>query len=283
LRFTSFLIPLVIAALVGTSAPLHAIGLYDDLPTFFSTGDSVRTLAFRETECNLGPLRASLLTGAVALRPAPRYDVLLDFLFPVVGTAYGIGDMLVRASARIWGDTLNTSGLFLRGTLRVPTGSKALRPFSNAALQGDAGLEARFIRHGVAFQAAALYTLAGESVSGNGFSDDDHTTLAASAGINLPAAGTVRAAALLMNFRGDGTRNVYLLSFERGLSQQLAIAVAGEVEAGPADARVFDSTVSICFTYRLPPRRPMSRPGSGQPSPGPDSDVPSPHPDSGRP
>ncbi|HEY5132665.1 MAG TPA: hypothetical protein VII85_03165 [Candidatus Krumholzibacteriaceae bacterium] len=287
MRFTSFLISLVIAALAGPVAPLGATGLYDDLPSFFSTADSVRTLAFRQTECNLGRERASLLTGALALRPAPRYDVLLDFLFPTVskssGTIYGVGDMLLRATARIWGDTLNTSGFFLRGNLRVPSGSKTLRPFSNAALQGEAGLEARFMRHGVAFQAAAVYTLSGESLHSTDFSDDRHATLAASAGVNLPAAGTVRAAAFLMSFHGGGTRNVYFLSLDRGLSPQLAVGIAGEFEAGGAEARVFDSTVSISFTYRLPPHRPSPKPDSGEPPPKPDSGGPIPKPDSGRP
>jgi len=287
LRFTSFLISIVIAALAGTAAPLGAIGLYDDLPSFFSPGDSVRTLAFRQSECDLGSVHASLLTGALALRPARRYDVLLDFLFPTVGrssgTVYGAGDMLLRATARLWGDTLNTSGLFLRGNLRVPSGSKALRPFSNAALQGEAGLEARFMRHGVAFQAAAVYTLSGESVRGADFADDRHATLAASAGINLPAAGSIKAAAFLMSYHGGGTRNVYVLSFDRSLSPQLAVGIAGELEAGGAAARVFDSTVSVSFTYRLPPHRPSPKPDSAEPSPKPDSGGPIPKPDSGRP
>ena len=274
MRFTSFLISVVIAALAGPAAPLGAIGLYDDLPSFFSTGDSVRTLAFRQTECKLARERASLLTGALALRPAPRYDVLLDWMFPTMdkssGTVYGVGDMLLRTTARIWGDTLNTSGLFFRGNLRVPSGSKGLRPFSNAALQADAGLELRFMRHGVSFQAAALYTLSGESLRAADFSDDRHATLAASGGIDLPAVGTVKAAAFLMSFHGGGTRNVYFLSLDRGLSPQLAVGIAGEVEAGGAEARVFDSTVSISFTYRLPPHRPSPKPDSGEPSPKPD-------------
>jgi hypothetical protein len=274
---------IVIAALAGSAAPLGAIGLYDDLPSFFSTGDTVRTLSFRQTECNLAGERASLLTGALALRPAPRYDVLLDCMFPAVRDDYGMGDMLVRATARLWGDTLNTSGLFFRGNLRVPSGSKALRPFSNAALQGEGGLEVRFMRHGVAFQAAAVYTLSGESVHGTDFSDDRHATLAASAGIDLPAAGMVKAAAFLMNYHGGGTRNVYLLSLDRGLSPQLAIGIAGEIEAGAAADRVFDSTVSILFTYRLPPHRPSPKPESGVPSPKPESREPSPKPRSSRP
>jgi len=112
---------------------------------------------------------------------------------------------------------------------------------------------------------------------------NDPAIAAANAGVNLPAAGTVRAAAFLMSFHGGGTRNVYFLSLDRGLSPQLAVGIAGEFEAGGAEARVFDSTVSISFTYRLPPHRPSPKPDSGEPPPKPDSGGPIPKPDSGRP
>ena len=248
--------------------PAGATGLYDDLPSFFWRCDSVRTLAVRQTECDLGASRASLLAAALTVRPGKRFEVLLDFQFPAVWKSdqpvYGVGDMLVRSTARIIGDTLGASGLFFRADLRVPTGSKALRPFSNATLQMDAGLETRFTGHGMMFRCAALYGAGGEARQDADFEDDRHLTLAASAGLSFPDIVSLRLASFLLWFDGGDIRNMYLVSIEREVSPQLLVELAGAFEAA-GEARVFDSSLSVSFTYRFPPPAPAPKADSNQP------------------
>jgi hypothetical protein len=269
LRLASFLISIIISSAAFSAGPLGATGLYDDLPSFFSKRDTVRTLAFRQTECDLGGYRASLLTGAIALRAAARYEVRLDVQFPAVpspnGTTYGIGDMLLHTTARLAGDSLDASGLFVRGDIRIPSGSTGLRPFSNASLQGDAGVEVRFTWRSLAVRGAALYSLGGEARHDADFDDDRHATVAVSAGVMLPGIVRLDVASFLVHFENGDTRNMYLLSIDRDLSPQFLLELGAAFEAASAEARVFDSSISISFTYRFPPR---------QPPPKADSDLP---------
>lgn len=279
MRFTSFLICFVVAATALAAGRAGATGLYDDLPSFFSAGDSVRTLAFRQSECDLGAYSASLLTGALAMRPAQRFEVRLDIQFPVVqkpnGTSYGMGDMMLRTTARIVGDTLDSSGLFFRGDLRIPSGSEVFRPFSNASLEGDAGFEVRFTKSGIAVRGAALYTVGGESLHEKGFSNDRRVTIGASAGVCVPRIASLKAASFFMRYDNGDERNMYLLSIDRDISPRIMLELAGALEAADEGARIFDSSVSFTLTYRLPPHR--SQPKADTPqtmadSPPPDSD-----------
>ncbi|MDD4858495.1 MAG: hypothetical protein PHD74_10400 [Candidatus Krumholzibacteria bacterium] len=283
MRLTSFLISIVAVAAVLTARSAGATGLYDDLPSFFSAGDSARTLLFRQSECDLGPYNASLLTGAFAVRPARRYEVRLDFQFPALqkptGTAYGMGDMMLRATARIAGDTLDASGLFLRGDLRIPSGSKGLRPFSNASLEGDAGLEVRFTKSGMAIRGAVLRTIGGQSLHEEYFSNDARVTVGASAGMRVPKIVSLKAAAFFVRYDNGDERSMYLLSIGHDVSQQLMLELAGALEAGDGGARVFDSSVSFTLTYRLPYSRPEQKSESSESA----ADAPAPATDSSQP
>jgi len=176
-----------------------------------------------------------------------------------------MGDMLLRAAARISGDSLNASGLFLRADLRIPSGSKGLRPFSDGAFEGEAGLEARFMERGFALRGAALYTLAAEKQDGEDFTNDTHLTVAASIAIPVPGVVTVATSVFFVRFDNGDARDLCLLSLQRMLSEQLVLEIAGAFEAGDEGARAFDSSVSLSFTYRFPPARPAPRPESNQP------------------
>jgi len=269
LRLASFLISVLIGSAALLAGPLCATGLYHDLPSFFPRPDTVRTLVIRQTECDRGVWRASLLTGGLTVRPVPRFEVRLDLQFPAVrrdnAMEYGMGDMLLRAAARISGDSLNASGLFLRADLRIPSGSKGLRPFSDGAFEGEAGLEARFMERGFALRGAALYTLAAEKQDGEDFTNDTHLTVAASIAIPVPGVVTVATSVFFVRFDNGDARDLCLLSLQRMLSEQLVLEIAGAFEAGDEGARAFDSSVSLSFTYRFPPARPAPRPESNQP------------------
>jgi hypothetical protein len=269
LRLASFLIPVTIGSTALLAGPLCATGLYPDPVSFFSRPDSARVLAISQTECDLGAWRASLLTGALTIRPAPRFEVRLDLQLPAVRRrgeiVYGVGDMLLRAIARIAGDSLNTSGLFLRADVRIPSGSQGLRPFSDGAFEGEAGLEARLVEREFAVRGAALYTLAGDRRDAEDFTNDSHLTLAASISVPVPGIASAGASAFFMRFDNGDTRSIFLVSLRRPLSEQLALELAGAIEAGDESARAFDSCVSVSFAYRLPVPQPAPRADSSQP------------------
>jgi len=269
LRLASFLVSIIVYSAAFLTRPLCATGLYYDLPSFFSRPDSVRTLVIRQTECDLGAWGASLLTGALTMRPAPRFEVRLDLQFPAVRRdseiEYGLGDMLLRTAVRISGDSLNASGLFLRADLRLPSGSKGLRPFSDGAFEGEAGLEACFMERGFALRGAAFYTLAGDRENGEDFMNDTHLTVAASIAVPVPGVVSVGTSIFFVRFDNGSMRDICLLSLERALSEQLVLELAGAFEAGDEGARAFDSCISVSFAYRFPPRRPAPRPDSDQP------------------
>jgi hypothetical protein len=270
LKLASFLIYIIlIGSIVLVAGSSGATGVYDDFPSFFSSPDTVRVILLRESECDLGGRRASLLTGGFTARPAPRFEVRLELAFPALRSGgeviYGVGDMRIRGAARLSGDSLNASGLYLRADLTIPTGSERFRPFSNGSFEADAGVEARVMRGGFALRGAALHTIAGEKTEEADFGNDTRLTLAASVGVPLPRIAAAEATAFFVRFDGGGTRTIFLLSLDRELSRQLVLEVAGAFETGPESSRVFDSSASVSFRYRFPPRFLTPRPDSIQP------------------
>lgn len=270
MRVASFLISIAVAAAALPAGPLGATGLYADLQSFFSAGDSTRALVvIRQSECDLGTRRASILTGDLVVHPRARYEVRIGLQFPAVrdnaGIRYGVGDLMLRASARIVGDSTSASGLFARADARIPTGSEALRPFSDGSFEGEGGLEARFTARGFFVRAVGLHTLAVEDRHTADFANGGHLTLAASIGAGLPAFGSIAVSAFFVRFDSGEERNMCALSLGRELSPQLLFELAGAVEIGSAGSRVFDSCVSVSFAYRFPPRSPAPQTDSTEP------------------
>ena len=270
MRLASFLISVAVAVAAYPAGPLGATGLYTDLHSFFSPSDSTRALVvIRQSECDLGTRRASLLTGDLLIRPRPRFEIRIGLQFPAVrdhaGIRYGVGDLMLHASARIAGDSARASGLFARADARIPTGSDALRPFSDASFEGEGGLEARFTARAFAVRAVGLYTLAVANRETADFANDGHFTLAASIGAGLPSLGSIGISAFFVRFDNGEERNMYALSLGRELSPQLLFELSGAVETGSAGSRVFDSCVSASLAYRFPPRPPAPRPDSIKP------------------
>ncbi|MCX5752435.1 MAG: hypothetical protein NTW97_02180 [Candidatus Krumholzibacteria bacterium] len=270
MRLASFLISVAVAAAAYPAGPLGATGLYTDPTSFFPASDSTRALVvIRQSECDLGTRRASMLTADLLIHPRPRFEIRIGLQFPAVrdnaGIRYGVGDLMLHASARIVGDSTRASGLFARADARIPTGSMALRPFSDGSFEGEGGLEARFAARGLAVRAAGLYTLAVENRQTADFANDGHLTLAGSIGADLPAFGSIGVSAFFVRFDGGEERNMYALSLGRELSPQLLFELSGAAEIGSAGSRVFDSCVSASFAYRFPPRPPAPSADSTKP------------------
>ena len=270
MRLASFLISVAVAAAAYPAGPLGATGLYTDIPSFFSPGDSTRALVvIRQNECDLGTRRASLLTGDLLIRPRPRFEIRIGLQFPAIrdhaGIRYGMGDLMLHATARVIGDSTSASGLFARADARIPTGSDALRPFSDASFEGEGGLEARFTARGFFVRAVGIYALAVANRQTADFANDGHFTLAVSIGEDLPAVGSIGVSAFLIRFDNGEERHMCALSLGRELSPQLLFELSGAVETGSAGSRVFDSCISASFAYRFPPRPPAPRPDSTEP------------------
>ena len=270
MRLASFLISVAVAAAAYPAGPLGATGLYTDLHSFFSPGDSSRALVvIRQSECDLGTRQASLLIGDLLIRPRPRFEIQIGLQFPAVrdheGIRYGVGDLMLRASARIAGDSIGASGLFARADARIPTGSDALRPFSDASFEGEGGLEACFAARVFTVRAVGLYTLAVEKRQTADFSNDGHLTLSASISAGRSAVGSIGISVFFVRFDNGEERNMYALSLARELSPQLLFELAGALEAGNAASRVFDTSLSASLAYRFPPRPFVARPDSTKP------------------
>jgi hypothetical protein len=269
-RLASFLISVAVAVAAYPAGPLGATGLYTDLHSFFSAGDSTRALVvIRQSECDLGTRQASLLTGDLWIRPRPRFEIRIGLQFPAIldhaGIRYGVGDLMLHLSARIAGDSARVSGLFARADARIPTGSEALRPFSDASFEAEGGLEACFMARAFTARAVGLYTLAAANRQTADFANDGHFTLAVLIGAGLSTFGSIGISAYFVRFDSGEERNMCALSLGRELSPQLLFELSGAVEVGSAGSRVFDSCVSACLAYRFPPRPPGPRPDTTKP------------------
>jgi hypothetical protein len=269
-RLASFLISVAVAVAAYPAGPLGATGLYTDPHSFFFPIDSTRAIVvIRQSEFDLGPRRASLLSGDLLIRPRPRFEVRIGLRFPALrdhtGIRYGVGDLMLLTTARIAGDSTGASGLFARADAWIPTGSDALRPFSDASFESDGGLEARFTARSFSARAVGLYSLAVGNRRTADFSNEEHITLAASIGAKMPFAASVETSAFYMRFDDGEEREMYAVSLARELSPLLLFELSGAVEAGSAGSRVFDSSVSVSFAYRFPPRQTAPRPDSTNP------------------
>ena len=128
--------------------PVHATGLYLDLPAYFSTVDTAGIeLAVRHTDLQRVEGHASVFSAELALRPRQRIHARLVVHYPAVERGMNItnavGDGIIHGTYRLTGDTLDVNGMFLRGYARLPLGPKRMPPFSYGSLDLGMGFEFR--------------------------------------------------------------------------------------------------------------------------------------------
>ncbi len=232
-------------------------GLYADYTSYFSPADTVhKALVFRQSDIQRDAGRAAILSAELALRPRRRVLLRMRVPFPTMkldrGYEYGVGDGTIRAEVRVRGDSLNASGLFLVGDVRLPMGAKSFKPISYGSLDGGAGLELRSNTLFFRFRFASTYTLAGDRIRSGLFVHDNFLTIAFSLETELSRGASIAFEGFGLFFRGGEKREVYALSLKKTLSENIEADLSGALEAGTDEERVYNSQISLAVRYLFP-------------------------------
>jgi hypothetical protein len=247
---------LLFIATVFFSCSTGAAGLYLALPSYFSPIDTSKiVIGVSQTELERNAGRASLLYGELGVRVSERSRVRAGVLYPAVQSesaiTHNVGDGLINWTTRIAGDTLNLYGLFFRADARLPIGPGTNHPFSFGSFDGGAGLEYRHRTALLDLRCSAAFTLVGKRRKIGGILHRNYTMLALSLDFPLPGKTSVYVSAFGVMFNGGGTREIYLIDVRYGLSNELEFLLAGGLEAGSDDERLFNSIISAVFVYRF--------------------------------
>ena len=261
--------------------PVHATGLYLDLPAYFSTVDTAGIeLAVRHTDLQRVEGHASVFSAELALRPRQRIHARLVVHYPAVERGMNItnavGDGIIHGTYRLTGDTLDVNGMFLRGYARLPLGPKRMPPFSYGSLDLGMGFEFRINTEMFRVRCAETYTLVGErrkavmtaagdslfppiSVSGSSpdasvFRHRNFFLLAVGFDVDVGESTTFSFAGYSFRYRGGDAREAYLVTIRHRLSRELELCIDGGLDAGDEHERVFDSLLSVSLAYRFLPR-----------------------------
>jgi len=260
----------VLLCLLRSSAATGT-GLYLDLPAWFQPADTAGTeLTAGQTWLESDRADAMVLGLGVSFNPGQRTSVKLGIIYPAIhlkgGFKHGFGDGSVSAATRIKGDSLNTSGLFLRWDVRIPSGSGALEPFSFRSAGGiypdvGAGFEFRKETSYLKFRSSATWTRVGQKNEGDGLVNVDYLLVGALVGIKAGGSTELQGSAFAVDFDGSGHRECFLLGLTRKLSGGLDLTMTGGIESGGRRDRIFDSSISVFFKCRFPAAAPAGEGG----------------------
>ncbi len=261
--------------------PVHATGLYLDLPAYFSTVDTAGIeLSVRHTDLQRAEGRASVFSGEFALWPRQRFHTRFVLHYTALERGAeitnAVGDGIIHGTYRLTGDTLDVNGMYLRGYARLPLGPKRMSPFSYGSLDVGVGFEFRLDTEMFRVRCSQSYTLVGErrkpviaaandslsyplsiSVSSPDAAVFNHRNfflLAVGFDIDMREGTTFSFASYSFRFRGGDAREVYLVTIRHRLSRELELCLNGGLDAGEERERVFDSLLSISLAYRFLPR-----------------------------
>lgn len=234
--------------------PLRATGIYIDFTAYFSAIDTAGTsLRFEQTELQRDDGRAAILSVELALRTRERVLVRLRLPYQTIQREtdflYDIGDGTIRSEVRVFGDTLNVSGLYLLGDVRLPSGAKDFRPISYGSLDGGGGFELRGETSFFRLRVASTFTLVGDRIKTGPFIHDNYTTVAFSLETALGGHSSLSFGGFGLLFRGGEKREAYVVSIRQDLWRGIEAVVSGALEAGSDEERVFNSQVAIAISY----------------------------------
>lgn len=235
-----------------------AIGVYLDLPSFFTVSDSLRTqITIAQSFLQPDEGTVSTLEGELAFRVGFRTFLRLGISYAAMhrdaAIIHDIGDGSIYMTVRVTGDTLDTSGLFIRLDGRIPFGSEEFSPFSFKSLDGGAGLEYRLGHTFLGLRLAATYNLVGKRrKSDSAFINRNFLLLAARIDFELARSSRFYFSAYTAQYREGGSRDAYIVTLDQKLSKNLGLQLNGGLEAGKEENRVFNSLFSIALVYLFP-------------------------------
>ncbi|MFO7915111.1 MAG: hypothetical protein R6U43_05410 [Candidatus Krumholzibacteriales bacterium] len=227
---------------------------YVDFPSFFNSIDSssvITEFGFSIFDEDAGYLYSSSASGRINDRLTGSFDACYFSINRDDRIQFGFGDFTINLTFQASGDSLGTSGIFLRTDIRLPSGAKALQPFASRSFDGGAGMELRDRFSLFTVRLAGTYTFAEERNAEGIYPHSNYSILAASAGMDIGPA-RLMASGYWVDYRKSGDRRVLLSSLSGRLSENFSIILTGGVEAGDDYERLFDSIFSLRLAYRFP-------------------------------
>ncbi len=256
---TGFLSICVSAAVFIISAPepVRATGPFLNLPTYYGRVDTVRVIldvgqSFVEGEFE----NSTALSFETGFRSGERTRVRMQILYPIIrrdgNYVHGFGDLMLSAEMRIVGDTLRINGLFLRGDMRIPTGSASRWPYAGESLDGGGGLEFRRLSEAFDFRCSATYTLSGRKAEEEFFRSENYGLAGVLLGVRPFSTFKIEFSAFSQFFRNGDYREVYLIGAGTRLKGGLDVRVSAGIDNGETYERVWNSMFQIGITWRFP-------------------------------
>ncbi len=234
-----------------------ATGPFLNLPTYYGRVDTARAVidvgqSFVEGEYE----NSTALSFETAFQSGERTRVRMQILYPIIRRdgyyVHGFGDLMLNAEIRIVGDTLRINGLFLRGEMRIPTGSKSRWPYAGESLNGGGGLEYRRLSETFDFRCSATYILCGLKVEEEYYRSENYGLAGILVGVKPFSAISLDFSAFAQFFRNGDYREVYLIGAGTRLKGGLDVRVAAGVDNGEPYERVWNSMIQIGITWRFP-------------------------------
>jgi hypothetical protein len=234
-----------------------ATGLFLNLPTYYGRVDSTRVIIDAgQSFVNGEHENSTVFSFESGFRSGDRTRVRMQILYPVLqqdgGYDHGFADLLLSAELMITGDSLRISGLFLRGDMRIPTGSASLRPYAGESLDGGGGLEYRRMSEVFDFRCSATYILAEREVEEESYRADDYALAGVLLGLKPSPSLTVDFSAFAQFFKNGDFREVYQLGAGTRLKGGLDVRISGGIDTGGTIERVWNSMIQVGITWRFP-------------------------------
>lgn len=243
------------------ASDVSAVGVYLDLPSFFTISDSLRTqVTVSQSFLQPDEGTVSVLEGELGFKARHRSFLRMGISYAAMhrttSIIHGIGDAFIYMTFRVKGDTLDTSGLFIRFDARLPFGSEEFRPFSFKSLDGGVGLEWRHSFQLIGLRLAATYNLVGERrKSDSEFINKNFLLLAAQIDFSLTRTTQFYVSGYTMQYREGGSRETYIITVDQVLSDNIGLRLYGGLEAGREADRSFNSLLSVALVYHFPVRK----------------------------
>jgi hypothetical protein len=237
--------------------PLRATGPFLNLPTYYArvdTAGAVVDVSQSFVEADWG--NSTVLAFETGLRTGERTRTRLQLSYPVIREEqlydHGFGDLLLNAEIRLKSDTTGVSGLFIRGDMRIPTGSKSRWPYAGESLDGGLGLELRRLSETFDLRASATYILVGRRLDEPGYRSDNYALAGALLGIRPLGAVSLEFSVYAQFFRNGDFREIYMLTAATRLKGGLDVRISAGADSGGDYERVWNSMFQVGVSWRFP-------------------------------